>query len=225
MPLLSETFLTETRNSLPMANKSNIILSNLKKFWKFVWEDDSLLSWIVSVFLAFVIIKFVVYPILALLFATTHPVVAVVSGSMEHHYDFDTWWNIHEPKYTEVGITKDQFKEFPFAHGFNTGDIMVLYGKKPEKIEVGDIIVYNSIYKKDPIIHRVIRKWEEDGKLYFATKGDNNNGSNNDELKIPVEKIIGYTKYGNGSTAVIRIPYLGWIKIGFVKLLSLLGVI
>lgn len=198
--------------------------AKLKKFWKFVWEDDSLLSWIISVVIAFVMIKFVVYPALGFLLSTTHPVVAVVSGSMEHHYDYDTWWNIHEPLYADAGITKEQFKTFPFHSGFNTGDIMVLLGKDPKKIDVGDVIVYRSIYRKDPIIHRVIRKWSEGGKVYFTTKGDNNMGSNSDEIRIPAEKLIGYQKYNKGSTAVLRIPYLGWIKIGFVKLLALLGV-
>lgn len=56
----------------------------LKKFWHFIWEDDSVLSWIVNVVLAFVIIKFLVYPGLGFIVSTTHPVVAVVSGSMEH---------------------------------------------------------------------------------------------------------------------------------------------
>ena len=56
----------------------------LRKVWKFIWEDDSALSWIVNVILAFVIVKFLIYPGLGLVLHTTHPVVAVVSGSMDH---------------------------------------------------------------------------------------------------------------------------------------------
>ena len=49
------------------------------------------------------------------------------------------------------------------------------------KIEVGDIIVYCTIaamaYMPQPngmwIGHRVIKKYQEDGKWYFRTKGDN----------------------------------------------------
>ena len=62
--------------------------------------------------------------------------------------------------YTLNGISKDEFAEFPFKNGFNKGDIIVLKGKKPEYIEVGDVIVFWSA-KRDPIIHRVVRKWQE----------------------------------------------------------------
>ena len=56
----------------------------LKKAWHFIWEDDSVLSWLVNIILAFVLIKFIVYPGLGFILQTTHPVVAVVSESMEH---------------------------------------------------------------------------------------------------------------------------------------------
>jgi signal peptidase I len=56
-----------------------------KKVWYFVWEDNSVWSWIVNIILAFVLIKFVVYPGLGFVLTTSHPVVAVVSGSMEHN--------------------------------------------------------------------------------------------------------------------------------------------
>jgi len=73
----------------------------LKKFWHFIWEEDSLASWIVNVILAFILIKFIVYPGLGFLLSTTHPVVAVVSGSMEHNANFDIWWDQRGPYYTE----------------------------------------------------------------------------------------------------------------------------
>ena len=66
---------------------------NLKKFWHFIWEEDSLLSWIVNIIIAFILIKFIVYPGLGYLLATTHPVVAVVSESMEHNSNFNAWWD------------------------------------------------------------------------------------------------------------------------------------
>ena len=55
-----------------------------KKTWWFIWESDSIWSWIVNIILAFVIIKFLVYPGLGFVMQTSHPIVAVVSGSMEH---------------------------------------------------------------------------------------------------------------------------------------------
>ncbi len=56
-----------------------------KRIWHFIWEDDSAWSWIVNIALAFILIKFVVYPGLAFVLGTSHPVVAVVSSSMEHN--------------------------------------------------------------------------------------------------------------------------------------------
>ena len=55
-----------------------------KKFWYFIWEDNSIWSWIVNVILAFLLIKFLVYPGLGIILGTDYPIVAVVSESMEH---------------------------------------------------------------------------------------------------------------------------------------------
>ena len=92
---------------------------------------------------------------------------------------------------------------------------MILKGDDPEDIELGDIIVFQSL-RPDPIIHRVIYKWENSGEYYFQTKGDNNRVSIRnaelDETKISEKHIIG--------KALFRIPYLGYIKIGFVNLLD-----
>jgi signal peptidase I len=55
-----------------------------KDTWYFIWEDNSIWSWIVNIILAFILIKFIVYPGLGFALYTSHPVVAVVSSSMEH---------------------------------------------------------------------------------------------------------------------------------------------
>ena len=54
------------------------------------------------------------------------------------------------------------------------GDIIVIKGADPKNIEVGDIVVYKRPYQDIPIVHRTINIVEEDGTLYFVTKGDNN---------------------------------------------------
>ena len=58
--------------------------SLLSKIWYFIWEDDSLASWLVNIVLAFLLVKFIIYPGLGLLLSTDYPVVAVISGSMTH---------------------------------------------------------------------------------------------------------------------------------------------
>lgn len=60
------------------------IKQGLRKTWFFLWKDDSLLSWVVSIIVAFILIQFVFYPGLGFLMGTPYPVVAVVSSSMEH---------------------------------------------------------------------------------------------------------------------------------------------
>jgi len=187
-----------------------------RKIWHFIWEEDSIWSWIVNIVLAFVLIKFVVYPGLGFLLGTTHPIVAVVSGSMEHDGKFDDWWAVQQEYYYKFNISKEEFLSFKFKNGFNKGDIMILVGKNPTTINVGDVIVFNGGIT-DPIIHRVIRKWEENGKIYFQTKGDHNMQSMQLESRIPESQVVG--------EAFFRIPLLGYIKIWFVNLLQLLHVI
>ena len=207
------------------ANKIKKVKKIGKKIWWFIWEDDSWLSWIVNVILAFVIIKFLVYPGLGLFLNTSHPIVAVVSGSMEHDTGFDEWWSspaqcekdscTQGEHYAEYGITKKEFLEYNYKNGFDKGDIMIIYGKRPEKIEKGDVIVYHA-GKSNPIIHRVVDVQKQD-KLYFSTKGDHNPTSMGFEKSITKEIVIG--------EAVMRIPYLGYIKIWFVDLLKILKII
>ena len=194
----------------------------IKKFWHFLWYEDSFLSWVVNIIFAFVLIKFAIYPGLGFILGTTHPVVAVVSESMEHNKGFDEWWENSKNWYGQNGITKEQFSNFKLKNGFNKGDIMVLHGKKAEDINAGDIIVFVSS-KPDPIIHRVVKKTKKDGLYYFTTKGDNYKTNpypikdkifGLDETDIKENQVIG--------AALLRIPFIGYIKIGFVNIISFL---
>jgi signal peptidase I len=200
----------------------------LKKLWYFIWEDDSIWSWIVNIGLAFLIIRFIFYPGLGFMLGTTHPVVAVVSSSMEHPGSFDDWWStqccMDNPQLCLVkstqqelyrdwySITKDEFKEFRFKNGFNKGDIMVL--ASPKNIKVGDTIVYTSSEYPEPIIHRVVRINETTGM--YNTKGDHNCQVAGFESRISKEHVLG--------KAVVRVPFLGWLKVFFVDLLKLIHI-
>ena len=84
----------------------------LKKVWYFIWEDNSIWSWLVNIILAFLLILFIVYPGLGFLLTTSHPVVAVVSESMEHNMEFDAWWEKNKEWYIENEINKQYFKTF-----------------------------------------------------------------------------------------------------------------
>lgn len=197
----------------------------LQKAWYFLWEDNSILSWVVNVILAFVLIKFLLYPGLGLLMGTGYPIVAVVSNSMEHQQNFDFWWETQalcdnsyctqETYYALEGVTKGEFKEFSFKNGFNKGDIMFLVGEKPKNIKKGDVIVFQA-NRADPIIHRVIEVWYENNEYHYRTKGDNNPRSFQEilETDITEDRLVG--------KAIIRIPFLGWVKIAFVDAINLL---
>jgi len=177
----------------------------LKKVWNFIWHDDSALSWIVNIVLALVLVKFIIYPGLGFIFMTSHPLVAVVSGSMEHNnVGFDQWWLQKGEWYEENGISREQFRDYSFKNGFSKGDIMILRGI--ENPNIGDVIVFNrDSGNSPPIIHRLV---ETNG--FLQTKGDNNAAIHGFESNIPADRIIG--------KAVLRIPYLGYVKILFVDL-------
>ncbi len=191
----------------------------LKRIWHFLWYEDSLASWIANILLAYLLIKFILYPGLGLLLGTHFPVVAVVSGSMEHHpHDFDAWWAERGSFYEQEpwNISKEEFRHFPFRNGFNKGDIMVLTGVNPDELPIGTVIVYKSA-KPYPIIHRYIGT--NDVPLrgeYLVTKGDNNKlifaGPELNEYRVPKEWVLGKASF--------RIPYLGYVKIWAVDLLS-----
>jgi hypothetical protein len=160
-----------------------------------------------------------------MLLGTTHPIVAVVSNSMEHPAgSFGEWLEsrqccdagcsrsiVPSSHYASYGITPEDFERFPFRNGFDKGDVMVL--RAPEGLAIGDILVFWAEGRNEPIIHRIVQVRQlADGNYAYSTKGDNNCGSAQFEHDIRADLMIG--------KAVARIPFLGWIKIFFVELLS-----
>jgi signal peptidase I len=197
----------------------------LKRFWNFIWHEDSVLSWIVNILLAFIIIKFIIYPGMGLLFGTNLPVVAVISESMEHDGNFEEWWSSaamcdtanglakicsQSEWYDSKSITKEEFMKYDMHNGFNKGDIIVLRGTTFEELQIGEILVYQSKLAY-PVIHRVVEKND-----MIETKGDHNQrqiyDSRINEKYITKEQIIG--------KAWFKIPYLGYVKIWFTQLLQ-----
>lgn len=201
------------------------IRNGLKQFWNFLWNEDSIWSWMVNILLAFVIIKFLVYPGIGLLLGTNLPVVAVISESMSHDGNFDTWWGspaiceyvingtstakdcTQEKWYADRGITKEEFYQYAMHNGFNKGDIIILRGVTFENLNVGDILVYQSKLSY-PVIHRVVEKND-----LIETKGDHNYKQILDarlnEKYVIKDQIIG--------KAWLRVPYLGYVKIIFTE--------
>jgi signal peptidase I len=192
------------------------------------------LSWVVSIILAFIIVKFIIYPLLGLILGTGFPIVAVVSESMEHkascynsecseykicgkkvenkgYYHLEKYFETCGEWYKDMNIGYKDFKEFSLKKGFNKGDVIILIGAKAKNIKMGDVVVFDGNLNY-PIIHRAVKVWDENGTYYFQTKGDNNGDSSSNELKISEDKLIG--------KAVVRLPLLGWIKIMFSSILE-----
>ena len=181
------------------------------KAWRFLWYDESVWSFLLNVIIAFILIKFLIYPALGLILGTHYPIVAVISGSMEHKAPFTEWWQVKQFEYSSYGITLADFKSYPFQGGLNKGDIVILIS--PKNAKVGDIIVFRSD-RPDPIIHRAVLENTINGTKVFQTQGDNNNGQLPEEKYIPQDTVIG--------KAAFRIPYVGYVKIFFSNILNAL---
>lgn len=204
-----------------------------RKGWKFFWKDNSLASWLANVIVAFLLIRFVVYPLLGLILGTSFPIVAVVSESMEHGLhderlcgqqfaefpeSFDNWWDACGTWYEERDISKEEFKKFKFKNGFNKGDVILLYKANQDNLDVGDVLVFAGS-EPQPIIHRIVAINEIDGEIFYQTKGDHNSASIPGpfgEEMISQDRVLGQ--------GALRIPYLGWLKILFVDAVKPLGI-
>lgn len=185
----------------------------LKRFWEIVWKDDSFKGWLISLLFIFIVIKLIFFPLLNLVTGTTLPLAIVESCSMYHSGNvfgnFNSWWDRHEIKYSSLNIDKTQFQEFPLKKGFSKGDIVFIVGTKPEKLEVGDIIIFESD-QKNPVIHRIIEIRQENGKYIFSTIGDNNYGQISGEKSISEDQLV-------GKAAANILPSVGWIKLIFYE--------
>ncbi|MCX8159250.1 MAG: hypothetical protein N3D20_03120 [Candidatus Pacearchaeota archaeon] len=175
----------------------------IKKLPEKIWEylkKDSWDSWIVSIILVFLVIKFIFFPLMSLITGSALPLVIVESCSMYHHSDFESWWIDNSEWYKLHNIQKSEFESWNFPNGLNKGDIILVVGSKEYK--KGDIIIFNA-QSKYPLIHRII------SESPISTKGDNNFMQLEMEKEIPKEAVIG--------KAVFRIPILGWIKLIFFE--------
>lgn len=193
---------------------SNIIKDYWNKFWFLLWKDDSMKGWIFSVVFLFIFIKLIFFPVLSITTGTTLPLAIVESCSMFHEgnyfSNFDNFWETKGNKYEDFNLEKDSFLNFKFRKGFNKGDILFIVGTPASKLNIGDVIVFQSP-GRNPIIHRIMEIEEaEEGKRIFSTVGDNNNGQLPIEKAIDADMIVG--------RAVFRLaPYIGWVKLIFFE--------
>ena len=198
--------------------------NKIKIFWNWLWNSDSIWSYVVFLILIFILVKFIFLPGLGLIFGTSLPLAIVESSSMEHYalqtssvnfdicgkiflekifLDKENYWDTCGDWYTQnTNISKEEFQSFSFNNGFRKGDVMIIFGKNPKNIKIGDIIIFDS-RRNHPIIHRVI------AINPIQTKGDHNPAQLDEEKNINPNQIIGVAK--------ARIPYIGWFKLFFFE--------
>ncbi len=81
------------------------------------------------------------------------------------------------------------------------GDILLVRKVSVSTLEVGDVIVFNTPSVSEPVVHRIVARWQnESDYIFFKTNGDNN---------VPPDNWIVEEKDVIGMV-VIRIPHLGW---------------
>lgn len=176
---------------------------SLKRVWNKTWEylkRDTWDSWIVSMVLLVLIIKFVFFPVLGLITNTSLPLVIVESCSMYHESSYGEWWQKNAAWYNNININESTFSSFSLKNGLNKGDIIFVIGKK--NYQIGDIIIYPSI-TAHPIIHRIVTENP------ITTKGDHNAQQYSFDTSVPQNGIIG--------KAAFKIPLLGWAKLIFFE--------
>lgn len=184
-----------------------------EKFWFLLWKDDSWKGWIFSIVVLFIFIKWIFFPLLSLATGTILPLAIVESCSMYHDneiiHDYETWWDYKESKYNNFKISKEEFSNFIFKNGFNKGDVLFIIKANPNKLKIGDIIIFQAP-TTNPVIHRIVKIEEKEGKKIFSTLGDNNPSQIYFEKEISEDQLVG--------KAVVKvIPYVGWLKLIFYE--------
>lgn len=175
------------------------ILKHLRNFWEFL-KKDTWQSWIVSIMLIIVLIKFIIFPTLSFITSSELPLVVIESCSMYHESKFEEWWNKNAEWYESRVITKSEFEDFPYKNGLNKGDIILVLGRNTYNI--GDVIIFKAP-TVHPLIHRIVTESP------ISTKGDHNLDQLSIETNIDKNAIIG--------KAGFRVPLLGWIKLIFFE--------
>ena len=169
----------------------------LKKFWHFFWHEESIASYIVFFIVAYIILKYVAFPIFLFAFGLSD-VTAVMTTSMVHtNPNFEnTYYGWLETR----NISREQTMDWPFQNGLQVGDAIFVKKVKKEEIQLGDVIVYYAPTGVS-IIHRVVNI--EDS--VYTTKGDANPNPLSFENEIPLELIKG--------EAIYKIPFFGYPRV------------
>ncbi|MDI6721425.1 MAG: signal peptidase I [Candidatus Aenigmarchaeota archaeon] len=119
-----------------------------------------------------IIIAFIVawlfYQGLAVVTGTKMPIVSVVSDSMLHTEKFDNWWGSKSAYYSDLEISREDFKKFPVPRGLSCGDLLFI--TRDDNPRIGDVVIYSRPGSDYTIVHRIVDRSDN----IYITKGDNN---------------------------------------------------
>ena len=108
-----------------------------------------------------------------------------------------------------------------------SGDLIICHTAEPEDIKVGDVIAFFDPASNNSAIvtHRVLEVIEEDGRISWKTKGDNNNTE--DRLPVYEDKLVavyeGTRIPGAGNVALFMQTTPGLIVCVVCPILLLVG--
>ena len=107
-----------------------------------------------------------------------------------------------------------------------SGDLIICHTEDAEEIKVNDIIAFFDPAGNGTSIvtHRVMEIVDENGKLEFRTKGDNNNTE--DKMLVPAESLVGIYKTriaGLGNVAMFMQSSTGLIVCVVLPIVLLVG--
>lgn len=173
------------------------IKKSLKRFWHFLWHEESIASYVVFFILAYLFLQFVAFPGFLLIFGLSD-VTAVMTTSMIH-----TDPNLENTYYGWLearNISREEIDSWSFQEGLEIGDVVFVKKVKKEEIDVGDVVVYYAPTGVS-IIHRVVNIENS----VYTTKGDANSNPLNFERQLSFESIKG--------KAILKIPYLGYPRV------------
>jgi len=189
-------------NSILIMKWLKLLWGYFKRFWNFLWFEESLLSYASFIIVSFLLLKLVLFPS-ALFLLGWKDVVAVLSTSMVHYSEqgFVSW-------YYANGFNASQVNSWPFQQGLNVGDAVIVVPTSLEELRVGDVIVFTNPITGEEIIHRLIDKTNST----FTTHGDANQGLLSFEVNVPHEYLVG--------KAVARIPLMGYPRVLMKKILG-----
>ncbi len=197
-------------------------------------KNSETINWIVYLACSFVF-AWLIYTGLGLVLGTATPMMIVVSSSMEpvlHRGDIVVLLGSDADaiKAQEASLDLQSLEETEFSSFANPvysdsqtiTSIELNTGSKIQVTKEGDVVVYWSDFRKEPIIHRVVAKLKAGNGTYFLTKGDSANNSTIDQdcgrvingrpekscielYPIPTQRLQG--------KVVFSMPLLGCIKL------------